>query len=88
MFKNFFQSYNFCIYQQIFRRNYSKINAKNQNTINRKNKIEKAPEQKNHNNSYNTVTSQLSFLSVDSSIIAFPSGEIEFIDGLQRLKRV
>jgi hypothetical protein len=37
---------------------------------------------------YNTVESQKSMLSVDSIVEAFPHGEIEFTDGIQRHKRV
>jgi hypothetical protein len=48
----------------------------------------KVIEQKVAHNSYNTVTSQKSFLSIDSNVASYPHGEIEFIDGLQRLKRV
>jgi hypothetical protein len=40
------------------------------------------------NQYYSTVNSQKSLLSVESQPAAFPNGQIEFSDGLQRLRRV
>lgn len=70
--------------KQCFNFNLKQKDTKSRETKNEPNKNEA----QNEINNYSTVTSQRSFLSLESRIIDFPHGEIEFIDGLQRLKRV
>jgi hypothetical protein len=82
--------------KQIFKRSLDKKeeaaiktpNCKLNNSKIANNEQAQEKEQKNHVSSYNTVTSQISFLTVDSNSISFPNGDIEFIDGLHRVKRV